>query len=404
MTVAAVSGWTLGHRPSLDSLRGVAVLLVIVGHSVPVGVPHGLGIVGVGLFFSLSGYLITGLLVGEWDRGGIRLPAFYLRRARRLLPALIVFVAVMLALGQATIAQAMPALFYYANLRGNALGVLGHTWSLAFEEQFYIAWPLLLIGALRIGLLARPAAVFVLCGLLVAIGQPWWAGLLAGCGIALVSRGRAADFRLPTWTGPVAALGLAATLLLPTAWAERGIVVLAPFVVAAVASRPALSWWPLERVGRISYGMYLWHFPIAGVLLTLGLPYPVLLATLVASTLAVAIVSWVVIERRLLRRLVGPAPTEHAASEQHAGERARLRPRGRDEIEGRAVGVRRRLGLVVIAADARAGGGRSDAERAGGVAGLDHEPVDAGSEVDGRSGRADRPNRCRRWRERLVGV
>jgi peptidoglycan/LPS O-acetylase OafA/YrhL len=107
------SGWRLGHRPSLDGLRGIAVLLVILGH-VDNPIVRGAGAyVGVGLFFSLSGFLITALLLDEWARRDrIDLAAFYVRRARRLLPALAVFALACLATGVVAI-TAVPAVALY---------------------------------------------------------------------------------------------------------------------------------------------------------------------------------------------------------------------------------------------------------------------------------------------------
>jgi len=166
-------GWRLGHRPGLDGLRGVAVALVIAAHActgvfpshrpLAEGVLRGGGIVGVQLFFVLSGFLITRLLLEELDASGsIRLGAFYGRRVRRLLPALValcvIYVAVAWIAGRPNspaAGSAITALLYVENFARwvpiDQDGWLGHTWSLAVEEQFYLAWPALLAVGVRFG-------------------------------------------------------------------------------------------------------------------------------------------------------------------------------------------------------------------------------------------------------------
>src|SRR6266513_2271442 len=154
------------YMPGLDGLRAIAVLVVIAYH-LGLGWAPG-GLLGVGVFFTLSGYLITDLLLGQWVTGRIRLREFWLRRARRLLPALFL----MLAVVAAWVTLADPA--QVPNLRGSVLSAafyvnnwwlisqhisyfarfgppspLGHLWSLAIEEQFYLLWPWLLWLGLR---------------------------------------------------------------------------------------------------------------------------------------------------------------------------------------------------------------------------------------------------------------
>src|SRR5271157_2250169 len=155
------------HRPELDGLRGIAILAVLGAHTGVPGFADGGGGAGVTLFFVLSGYLITSLLLAERGRTGrVDLRAFYVRRALRLFPALaavLLVVAGLLAIG------AMPAtatantdyrivfagvVAYVANwvaVAGQSIGMLGHCWSLAVEEQFYILWPTLLLAGLRFG-------------------------------------------------------------------------------------------------------------------------------------------------------------------------------------------------------------------------------------------------------------
>ena len=145
----------LGHRPGLDGLRGLAVLLVLAQH---LGLPvfRGGGLVGVLLFFVLSGFLITWLLLDEHAATGrIDIRAFYVRRARRLLPAFVAMLAVVVGVaalvgnlggiaGPAIVAGAYVA--NWSHLFDIDMGPLNHTWSLSVEEQFYIVWPAVLIG------------------------------------------------------------------------------------------------------------------------------------------------------------------------------------------------------------------------------------------------------------------
>src|SRR6201993_187618 len=180
----------LPQYPGLDGLRGVAVAAVLLYHG---GVSWSAGgFLGVEMFFVLSGFLITSLLVAEWGRSGrIVLRAFWARRARRLLPALFALVAaigVYYALGGPT--QAVPnlendglsTLLYFNNWHQIANGTnyfaasgpispLQHTWSLAIEEQFYVVWPLVVLGVLalarRRGASGRPP-LQILLGLTVA--------------------------------------------------------------------------------------------------------------------------------------------------------------------------------------------------------------------------------------------
>ena len=157
----------LGYRPSLDGLRAVAILLVVA--VLPRSWLPG-GTLGVDLFFVLSGFLITTLLLEERGAtGDVSLPHFYARRALRLLPALwlllIVYVAYGLAnghhglpshvLGAAAIGAGHVANFFAAAGSPNQAHYLVHLWSLAQEEQFYLLWPIVLLALLRRGVSTR---------------------------------------------------------------------------------------------------------------------------------------------------------------------------------------------------------------------------------------------------------
>ena len=177
----------LGHVPALDGLRGLAILLVIGGHYFLM--PRGGGGTGVGLFFVLSGFLITTLLLEEHAATGrIRLGAFYVRRARRLLPGLALLLASYLVgaivEGRARVALRAIAAggFYTANIAQaywpHLMGrePIGPLWSLAEEEQFYLVWPALLILLLAWKLRERYLAA--LCGLAIILSAPNASGCL----------------------------------------------------------------------------------------------------------------------------------------------------------------------------------------------------------------------------------
>lgn len=135
--------WRLGYRPALDGLRGIAILLVLLCHS---AIPYlgTLGPAGVTVFFTLSGYLITAILLQETSLG-----AFYWRRALRLLPALLVVVTFAVAAGVATRDDGLAALSYGYNwyrIAGYGQQGLEHAWSLSIEEQFYLVWPMIVLA------------------------------------------------------------------------------------------------------------------------------------------------------------------------------------------------------------------------------------------------------------------
>ena len=315
----------LPHIRSLDGLRGVAVLAVVLYHFAPTLVPG--GFLGVDLFFVLSGFLITGLLVNEWSGSGrIGLRRFWARRARRLLPALLLLLgcvgiyAVLVTdrfTGRAIARDGLAALLYVANWHfidtsqayirttNLELSPLRHMWSLAIEEQFYLVWPLVVAGvgmlvtSVRRGGRSMGRAVGGLSAVLgvlsivrmITLYSPKapdrvYYGtdsraflLLIGAAVGAFTAGaphvtRARHRRLVVGAGVVVGTGLLVLMAMVDAadsWLYRGgygLIGLAMVFVLVAAAQP--GWNPMGRVlenaglvglGVISYGVYLWHWP-----------------------------------------------------------------------------------------------------------------------------------------------
>jgi peptidoglycan/LPS O-acetylase OafA/YrhL len=304
----------LGYRPALDGLRGVAILAVMATHA---QLASGwAGEVGVDIFFVLSGFLITSLLIEEWDRfGSISLRRFYARRALRLLPALMVMLAVIVIWHCLTNRQVAPrtaldgliALFYSSNWMF-ALGfrqpvhVFAHTWTLSIEEQFYLWWPIALILLLRRCGSRASLLHWVMLGMFVLAvervvlfaGMPRgaynWLGyatdaradiLLMGCvaAIMLCSKPIPRDGKLRvTLKYSAWLIGIPGLVLigipagLSAGFCAIGLHIATAFfavviVAEAVISEAGMLAWFLRRrwlvyIGKISYGLYLWHYPI----------------------------------------------------------------------------------------------------------------------------------------------
>ena len=291
-------GTRLGYVPAIDGLRGVAILLVVGRHAFLTPINGGYG---VDLFFVLSGYLITTLLLEERDRSSrISLRAFYLRRTRRLMPALgfmlACYLAAMAAIGHAAVAarETAAAGFYTANIMQAwwpyviGRSAIGPLWSLAQEEQFYLVFPVLLIAVLRwrgeaamrllvMGAICSCSIERLTLFHLGAGGQRLYAGpdthsdgLMLGALLALTLRRPAGlkATRANRLLGP-ASLVLLGFLCLSSRfpWSEgvSFVDLAAVGLVCAAVCQPdalltrALRWPPLVGMGKISYSLYLWN-------------------------------------------------------------------------------------------------------------------------------------------------
>lgn len=325
--MSAATGQTAPRIDGIDLLRGVAVALVMLRHAWPDTFP-GAGVVGVVMFFALSGHLITGLLVDELDRTGrVDLRRFYVRRARRLVPALLFLVAGVVvvtllldpigdrgALGRTV----LVALTWTGNLPfGHASDATFHLWTLATEEQLYLLWPAVLVvasarGRLRAALALAAAACVVACvGTLVwlreapdlAYSLPTsWALCFVIGGAARVLGGSA---RVPQWAAPLALVGLAVLSVVPLRGHALTYLAGGP-AIAALTAVLLLSWrgWTsvtgparvLVVLGTVSYGAYLWNYPLTVWLRPHldGSAGPVALVL----TLVMAATSWRLVESR----------------------------------------------------------------------------------------------------------
>jgi peptidoglycan/LPS O-acetylase OafA/YrhL len=340
----------LGYRPCLDGLRGVAILAVIVVHTRLPNIRA--AFVGVELFFVLSGFLITCLLLEEWDKAGsISLRRFYLRRALRLLPALAVLLLFVTCYywlfmpGTETVTtatDAVIALFYSTNwalgLHLRELGVFAHTWSLSIEEQFYLCWPLALIWWLRRGNSRSSLLNSVLLQVLLSsnFARVFYGtdsradALLLGCAVAVLFSSPSLSTnarlrRITAWGAWASAIGLiflaCVNLDLDYATEVCGVYFLIPLLAAVLLMHLALvQSGPLHYllsnrclvfVGKISYGLYLWHYPIFGLVQARELPVATELAVELVLTAVAVLASYYLLELPALKlKTKFGAPTE----------------------------------------------------------------------------------------------
>ncbi len=350
---------SLPYRADVDGLRAVAVALVVGFHAFPTLVPG--GFIGVDVFFVISGYLITAVLLRQVAHGHHGLGAFYARRARRILPALLLVLAASVAAG-----WALYVVFEFQRLGRHVAAGAGfvsnlllwqesgyfdidaktkpllHLWSLAVEEQFYIVWPAVLMLALH---WRWPLRLVLSALVLCSLGYAQWAlanapeaafysplarmwELLLGGLIALGAVHKRASRLLDAKSGLLCAAGLvligAAGLGLHARQAYPGLWALLPTLGAAMVivarpqgwcSRRLLSAPPMVMLGRLSYPLYLWHWPL------LVFPRIVLghepdragRVLAVVASLALAWLTWRWLERPLQRLPLRPVAAVLAA-------------------------------------------------------------------------------------------
>lgn len=349
-----VESRTIPYQPALDGVRALAVIAVLLFHAEVAGFDG--GYLGVSVFFTLSGFLITSLLATETATNGrVSLGRFYARRARRLLPASVLLVALVVVASALTDwfdavadlrADVVGSLLQVANwvflandgsyqdLLQQAAGAaspLEHYWSLAIEEQFYWIWPIAFVGLWRLGRTRRgriwvlgglTAVFFAVAPLTAAVwggDAAYWASparageILAGAFVAVAIIGRRLDARL-AWLAPFALAALAACVVLfPTVggpaysgWLPAIGVLSALLLLGLQIDSPvrrACSLTPLVWLGTISYGVYLFHWPIFVVMNEdrMGVDGIGLLALRLGTTLVVAQISYLMFEGPIRR-------------------------------------------------------------------------------------------------------
>ena len=348
----------LGYQPALDGLRAVAVVMVLAFHLALPGADG--GYLGVSVFFTLSGFLITRLLLDEFDRTGtIGLRRFYRRRIRRLLPAsfLVVALVVVLAAFDAfpassrirggTLAALTSTFNWYELLGGRdyadlfrAPSPLAHFWSLAIEEQFYWLWPLVLLVVLPRIASQRRFAVIATMALAASISAPVTAAVWSSAAAYFTTWTRSAEIlvgaalatwtarsRIPDWVGRLAWPSLAAVLVIGAitpagrGWPYDGglplFALVSAALIAALQAPPErslgvtalLSTRPVVWVGTVSYGIYLFHWPVI-VWLTedrTGLGRWWLVALQIAVTMVATVASFLLLERPVRAGRVAPS-------------------------------------------------------------------------------------------------
>ena len=360
----------MGYLPGLDGLRAVAIIGVLLYHAGIDWMPG--GFLGVDVFFVISGFLITSLILEEYDRSGrVNFTKFYLGRARRLLPAVAVLLiavglAVLIVYQDALSAfreDALATVFYVNNWwyifvdqsYFESVGrppLLKHLWSLSVEEQFYLIWPAFALLLMRSGgrpLVRRLALVLAIAStvwmavLSIRNGYPVDAdpsrayfgtdshsmGLLVGAGLATMWRPGRLSTQVPRGaqliitgigvTSLAAVIGFYLFVGEFTPWLYRGgFLALAFFTTALIAAvthpasflGPALGTGVLRYIGRRSYGIYLWHWPIFMVTrpgIDVEWSEPVTFVVRIALTLVIAELSYRLVEMPIRRGVLGRA-------------------------------------------------------------------------------------------------
>lgn len=347
---------TLARHRGLDGLRGVAVILVIIFHSGLKWLPG--GFLGVSLFFTLSGFLITSLLINECENTGrINLRAFWGRRLRRLAPASLVVIAGVVGLASwlstsieasRIKGDAISAVLYFSNWRfiysGHSYGELfaspsplQHLWSLAIEEQLYVAVPVIIAGLFAVGLRRRGIGIVLLIGvvgstiatMLISSHEHIYYGthtraaeLLLGAALACLFGQRIEQLATKParpWS-TIYLIPLLGVILLArfstvdSEWVYSGALTLFGLLsvvclIAAIQHGPVrrvLSWSVLVRVGEVSYGLYLIHWPVIVWLNSTRLDVnpTVLFGVQVVVTVLLTVLSYWLIEQPIRHRKV----------------------------------------------------------------------------------------------------
>jgi peptidoglycan/LPS O-acetylase OafA/YrhL len=360
------------YLPGLDGLRALAVVAVLLFHA-DVHWMRG-GFLGVDLFFALSGWLITTILLREATAAHtIDLLGFWGRRIRRLMPAALTMIGTVLVWSwvaakpyerDVVLKDAISAQYYLANWHqiGSSGGYwasftapspFDHLWSLAIEEQFYLVWPLVVWLVVRVARRHVHGAVLAVAavGSAASFGAMLWLyqggdptrvymgtdtrafSLLVGAALACAPLWRALYAGVQRLGGAVDVLLAAIVVVLGVMWVRTdgtssawlfqggllGHSLLSAVLVATVAAATmqrsgrivgVLAWAPLVAIGRISYGLYLWHWPVYVVLdeERTGLDGPALVVVRLAASFAVAVASYVLVERPIRSRRWFPTP------------------------------------------------------------------------------------------------
>jgi peptidoglycan/LPS O-acetylase OafA/YrhL len=344
---------SMKYRPEIDGLRAIAVTSVVLYHAsfaTALGNPFRGGFVGVDIFFVISGYLISEILLSELSQGTFSFAGFYERRARRILPALLFVMACSLVVGWFVMlpksfselaSSTLSGLFFCSNFyfwmqdsytaEPSALKPLLHLWSLSVEEQFYIVFPPLLVL-----LWTRPRRFFGLllaCGLFASLTLAQWESkyhpnanffllptraweLLAGSLLAFAQIKRHRARKRDLFSGSMPAVGMVCLLIAIFTFHDGmrhpGLVTLLPvagsmliiwFCAPGQIVTSALSSKPMRAIGLVSYSFYLWHFPVfafsklaSSFALSTGQKI-----VLILISLALAVASYALIERPFRR-------------------------------------------------------------------------------------------------------
>lgn len=332
------------YNPALTGLRAAAILPVIAYHcKVPLFIG---GFYGVDIFFVLSGFLITSLLVAEYEAAGsIDLPRFYISRFLRLTPPLLVCLGVVFAIGLEGPLKVLVAGFYLTDVvapfSSHPYGALVHTWSLAVEEHYYFIWPVVLVAVLR----TRDPLRWVM--ILFAMATAWrlltmpfvpgtmtyfrfdarLSGLLLGSAVALAGN----RIEISPLTPRLSIYVLIVAMVSQLVYSQQAFIVFTAVELAAAGlllaclqpQTPvykALSHPWLVKIGLWSYGLYLWHYPIT-FWVRQDCPWPVTLLLTLALGFPLAIASHHFIEmpiQQFRKRRLSPVQSAHGGARQRA--------------------------------------------------------------------------------------